>query len=310
VVVLAEEWQTAASLVYLADVAEAEQWTSHLHLVWNANHFFGFDRVRWEELKEAATVTTVSRYMRGQMARWGVEAHVVPNGIGEAWFLPLAPSMRQQLDRSLMGRLKLVKVARWDPDKGWLAAIDAVAELKRRNQHPVLIGRGGQEHHGAEVLRRARAHGLEVGYVDDFDETAESLSSALSTVADRDVILLESFLSLEQQKLLFQSADVVLANSSIEPFGLVGLQAMATGGIAFVGATGEDYATPGRDAIAVETSDPREIVEKVLQIHAGPGQASLMRRAARRSATTYMWPAVLDRRLLPLLHHAAALKDA
>jgi hypothetical protein len=35
---------------------------------------------------------------------------------------------------------------------------------------------------------------------------------------------------------------------------------MAMGGIAFVGSTGEDYATNGYDTISLQTTDPREIV--------------------------------------------------
>jgi len=42
---------------------------------------------------------------------------------------------------------------------------------------------------------------------------------------------------------------VVLADSVHEPFGLVGLEAMAVRGLACTGGTGEDYAEPGRNAL-------------------------------------------------------------
>jgi len=43
-------------------------------------------------------------------------------------------------------------------------------------------------------------------------------------------------------RVLYSASDGVLANSSHEPFGLVGLEAMAAGGVSFVGETEEDYA--------------------------------------------------------------------
>ncbi len=55
---------------------------------------------------------------------------------------------------------------------------------------------------------------------------------------------------------LYAASDGVLANSVSEPFGLVGLEAMAAGGVAFTGGTGEDYAIGGRNAVVLETLDP------------------------------------------------------
>jgi glycosyltransferase involved in cell wall biosynthesis len=308
VVVLGEEWQTARSLIELGQITADCAWTDHVRLVWNANHYFGFDRIPWEQLREVATITTVSRYMRRILEQNGVEARVVPNGIGADWFLPVAAASRQRIVRSLEGRLRLVKVARWDPDKNWLAAVDTTAELKRRNQTPLLIARGGQGPHGNEVVDRARALGLRVASIPRFDPTPAALIDALAYAAENsDVVLLEPFLTLDQRKLLYQCADAVLANSLVEPFGLVGLETMAAGGIAFVGSTGEDYATPGHDAMSIETTDPEEIVEKILQVHVATDEALALRRAARQAARRYVWPTVLGRQLLPLVKHAAAV---
>jgi len=305
--VLAEEWQTAGSLIELGHISSLKHWEDKVHLIWNANHYFGFERVPWDELSKIATITTVSRYMRRFLQQNGVEARVVPNGIGEEWFVPVAAAARQRMLRTLEGRTPLVKVARWDPDKNWIAAVDATAELKRRNERPILIARGGQERHGEDVIDRARSMGLSVGKVSRFDPTVSGLIQAVSRAANHDVILLEPFLTLDQRKVLYQSADAVLANSIVEPFGLVGLEVMATGGIAFVGSTGEDYATPGYDAMAIETTDPEEIVEKILQMHLAPGEATALRRAARIAAKRYVWPSVLGRQLLPLLRNTAAV---
>ena len=58
----------------------------------------------------------------------------------------------------------------------------------------------------------------------------------------------------------YAAADFVLANSKHEPFGLVGLEAMAAGGVVFTGPTGETYSSDGEGAIALDTEQPGELV--------------------------------------------------
>lgn len=102
-----------------------------MRFFWNANNTFGFERVPWHELNETATITTVSRFMKHKMWDFGVDPHVIPNGIATQWLDPCDRNAVQGLKRSTEGRLLLAKVARWDPDKRWLMAIDAVGELSR-----------------------------------------------------------------------------------------------------------------------------------------------------------------------------------
>ena len=304
VVVLAEEWQTAKPVIQLAEMGRARGWGEAVHIFWNANHFFGFDRVDWPLLKEAAIVTTVSRFMRNSLARQDVEARVVPNGISETWFWPLDGREARSMARLFQGRMTLVKVARWDPDKGWEAVITAVSELKRRGHRPLLLARGGHERYGRTLVRQMHGHRLKVATVTWQGNRPSDLMEAIAPVLDDDVILLDSFLSLEQRRVLFHSAGAVLANSSMEPFGLVGLETMAVGGIAFVGSTGEDYATPGHDAVCIETSDPDEIVHEILHLNDTRPETRRLRERARRSAKRYSWPNVLKGRLLPLLRRS------
>lgn len=304
VVVLAEEWQTALPVIQLADMARERGWHDAVHIFWNANHFFGFDRVDWSLLKEAAIVTTVSRFMRNSLALRDVEARVVPNGISETWFWPLDGREARSMARLFQGRMTLVKVARWDPDKGWEAAIMAVSELKKRGYRPLLLARGGHERYGRTLVRQMHGHRLKVGSATWLGNRPSDLMEAIAPVIEDDVILLDSFLSLEQRRLLFHSAGAVLANSSMEPFGLVGLETMAVGGVAFVGSTGEDYATAGHDAICIETSDPDEIVHEILHLNDTRPESRRLRERARRSAKRYSWPNVLKGRLLPLLRRS------
>jgi glycosyltransferase involved in cell wall biosynthesis len=100
----------------------------------------------------------------------------------------------------------------------------------------------------------------------------------------------------------------VLANSGHEPFGLVGLETMAVGGVACTGGSGEDYAVPGYNALVLETMDPQEFIGLFEELRRNPVRERAIRRAGRLTAQHYVWPQVLQRNLLPRvrLHGAAA----
>jgi glycosyltransferase involved in cell wall biosynthesis len=301
VVVMAEEWHTAGSITALHEILAHRGWQDRVPLLWNANNTFSFDRINWEALKRAATITTVSRYMKHVMWRLGVDPRVIPNGIQEDWFQPRECHQGADLSALLRHRLSLVKVARWDPDKRWDMAVDAVAQLKQRGLRPLLLARGGLEAHRLEVLARAQTQGLGVASVYWEDPGVDSLVQAVRPALDADVVNLQGYLSREQRGALFHAADAVLANSGVEPFGLVGLETMAVGGLAFVGCSGEDYVTPGYDAISLQSSDPGEIVHHVVRLRRCRETAVRLRQAARLSAERYAWPGVIRRVLLPSL---------
>jgi len=93
----------------------------------------------------------------------------------------------------------------------------------------------------------------------------------------------------------------VLANSGREPFGLVGLETMAVGGVASTGATGEDYVVPGYNALVLETTDPQEFVSLYGALHDDPGRERAMRHAGRATAKRYAWSQMVQEVLLPRL---------
>jgi glycosyltransferase involved in cell wall biosynthesis len=305
VVVIAEEWHTSWSIVRLARRTQERGWGEHVRFYWNANNSFGFDRVPWRELDDAVTITTVSRFMKHEMWRCGVDPRVIPNGIASQWLEPWDRVAVQALRRSTAGRLVLTKVARWDPDKRWLMAVDAVGELKTRGLQPLLIARGGIEEHGREVVERARMVGLAAQSVTCPDSSPAALWRAIATAQPSDVVFVESALSRPQLQCLYRASDGVLANSGIEPFGLVGLEAMACGGLSFLGATGEDYATPGYDAISLQTSSPRELVGHLLYLREHPHFATRLRHQARRTASRFTWDRVIRAHIAPMLTSAA-----
>lgn len=306
VAILAEEWQTAHAVPHLDWLLAAAGVRDRVALFWNANNTFGFDRVDWPRLARAGVLTTVSRYMRQRMWSQRVDAIVIPNGIpADVFRRPEAGAVRRF--RKLTGRRPvLAKVARWDPDKRWLLAVDTVAALKRHGRRPLLIARGGVEAHGGEVLERARDAGLRIAQRALGAPGAAGLLDAVRGTDDVDLLVLTTQMDRDAAQLLFAGAAAVLANSGHEPFGLVGLEAMAAGGVACVGGTGEDYAVPGWNALVLQSTDPREFVSVFARLAAHPDEERALRQHALRTAARFGWTEVVRRVLLPRLAASVA----
>lgn len=289
VVVLAEDWQVAPAVMALSDLAWQQGLRHGLSLVWNANNPFGFDRIDWHRLNFVANVTTVSRWMKHMIWPYGVNPVVIPNGIPNQDLAPVDPSAVQALRTALDTDWILVKVGRYDPDKRWAMAIRSLAEAKRQGFSARMIVRGGMESHGEEIRALAQSLGLVWNLVPSW----EPWPSVLHGV-DGDILELASYLPDGPLRVLYRAADAVLANSGREPFGLVGLEVMGAGGIAFIGATGEDYGQAFQNAIVVETDDPREIVHHLATVKADPLLSEQIRRQALVTANLYRWPVVIQ----------------
>lgn len=127
------------------------------------------------------------------------------------------------------------------------------------------------------------------------------LTQALQGLRDADIVSLRSPLDADSCRLLFHSVDAVLANSGHEPFGLVGLETMAAGGVACTGCSGEDYAVAGHNALVLETNDPWEFVGLFGALRANPAQTHALRQTAQVTARCYAWPQIITKLLLPRL---------
>lgn len=299
-VVLAEEWHTVGAVLHLDTLLRTMGIRDRVTIRWNANNTFGFSRIPWDRLAKAARIVTVSRYMKSLMADVAADVEVIPNGLPpHAYELPDAEAAAGLADR-LRGRLPLAKVGRWDPGKRWLGTIEGTAELKRRGERPLLIARGGIEDHGRQVLTRARELGLEVSERAQPDTGPSGLLETLVDLEDVDVLSLTTPLSPSALRLLFRGSTAVLADSVHELFGLVGLEAMAVGALACTGGTGEDYAEPGRNALVLQSGDPREMAGLLVHLRRWPEVVTTMTARAIETATSYAWGRVIEERLLPL----------
>jgi glycosyltransferase involved in cell wall biosynthesis len=294
VAVLAEEWQTVAACKAISDTLHQRGLRDRCAILWNANNHFGFHRIEWGTLGYVAAITTFSRYMKHLMWQWGVNPLVIPNGI------PV--DALQSVDESDVAAIReasgtpclAFKIGRFSPDKRWHQAVSAIAALRAHGVPARLLIRGGIEPFGGEVLTHARRLGLSVNGWRRPIRGAADVAEALVDSDSADIVDLQTFLPEEVIPVIHAAATGVLANSGHEPFGLVGLEAMAAGGVAFVGATGEEYARPYANAVVVETDDPAELANALRGLVERPDLADRLRDAARRDAAEMTWPVVVD----------------
>src|SRR5256885_15218873 len=83
-------------------------------------------------------------------------------GTAERFLRPLPPSEARTLREAFGDRPTFVKVARFDPDKRWLWAIDAIAFMRDTGARPRLLMRGSRSPYGDIVGARIRARGLTI----------------------------------------------------------------------------------------------------------------------------------------------------
>ena len=229
VVLLAEEWQTAEAMSRIGDQLDYSGIRDRVVMFWNANHTVSFERVDWNRLAHTATLTTVSRYMKHLMWGMGLNPLVIPNGIPSRLLGRVSSKLSGKLKACLDADLILAKVARWDPDKRWKMAVESVANLKSRGMRTTLLARGGVEAHGQEVLDHARSLGLTVRGVTASTGSTADCMRALQEGRGADILELRFHCPEEFLRLVYNASNAVLANSGHEPFGLVGLETMASG---------------------------------------------------------------------------------
>jgi glycosyltransferase involved in cell wall biosynthesis len=298
VVVIGEDWHTAEAISRTSDLLHWHSLRHRCILMWNCNSLMSLHRINWGRLNFTSTITTVSRYMKHKLWDYGVNPLVIPNGIPQRYLDPVdAEAVRlvhTAAQRGNTERLFLFKIGRFDPDKRWLMAVEAAARLKYSGHPITMVARGGIEPHGFEVLGRARHLGLIVQDIEARRPTAAECIDLLRDAHEADIYNLRFFVPEEFVRMCYAGADAVLANSGHEPFGLVGLEVMAAGGIAFTGSTGEDYALSFENAVALETDDPEEIVGYLLYLNQHPEEREKIRAEGHDTAAEFSWEEAID----------------
>jgi len=315
VAILGEEWHTAEAMCRISDLLHYSGQRDKALMFWNANNTYGFERIDWPRLAYTTAITTVSKYMKQIMLQTGVNPLVIPNGIPRALLNEVNGLDVLTLRETVPADLILSKVARWHPDKGWGPAIQTIEMLKKSGVRPVLLARGGVESNGMEVSRiTVKDVFLEADpeecyrralLEDDFRPYFEAIASGGSA----DIINLLFPIPYSFLQVIYKASDVVLANSIREPFGLVGLEAMATGAVVFTGGSGEDYATHLYNAIVLDTFSAEEITFYIDYLRTHPEHRQAISSAAKRTAEQWTWEEVA-KRLVCKLEYQAQLQGA
>lgn len=226
---------------------------------------------------------------RAQMVwNYGADADrisVIPCGVDLRRFQPQPQAeARAALGLPADGRL-LLCVGRMEPLKGMDALIRALALLAERRPEwadslqALLIGGDGEdapdqwnaEQRRLDTLRR------ELG-------VAEKVR----------------FLGARPQELLpayYSAADVVAAPSHYESFGMVALEAMASGAAVVASNAGGLALTieDGRSGLLFPPDDHVALADQIESLLNQPARAASLRAAARRRAAEYGWPTIARR---------------
>jgi len=316
VVVMGEEWQTAEAVCRISELLSGAGLQGRAVIFWNANSTYSFDRIDWGRLSNAATITTVSKYMKQIMLKMGINPLVIPNGIPKAVITEVNEGDVSMLRELVHADLVLTKVARWHPDKGWETVIQVMDSLRKSGRSPILLARGGTDPYGQRIAQQAWSFGLKMKSLHLRGDPKEHYQraalekefspyfDAISRVGSGDILNLLFPIPPSFLQVIYQASDVVLANSIHEPFGLVGLEAMAAGAVVFCGSSGEDYATHMYNAIVLDTSSAEEIKFYITYLHAHPETRKMIGKAARRTAERCTWEEVVKTLLCKLEYQA------
>lgn len=207
-----------------------------------------------------------SEAVRAELARRGVRAgeiSLVPNGVDLARFTP-------GLEDPDPGRVLFV--GRLVPQKGVDVLIRAFAAvLRRRPDAGLVIAGDGQQRLYLERL--ARFLGV------------------------RDRVDFLGWQPPDRLPALYRAATVTAVPSLYEPFGLVALEAMASGRPVVVARVGglAEIVEDGRGGFRVEPGDDLDLASRLAAVLSDPTLARSAGAAARRRAEQYDWAAAAGR---------------
>jgi glycogen synthase len=233
-------------------------------------------QVEWWLSYEARRVIVCSRYMRDQVEEIFLlpeeKVDVVPNGVAVRDFA-LPDDEVAAFRRTLVGpRTRLVLFAgRLEYEKGVQVVLEGLQQV-RAAVGPVKFLVAGIGTYSEELRRQVRKLGL------------------------RHHVRFTGFLEDHDLRLHYAAADVAVAPSIYEPFGLVAVEAMACGTPVVVGDTGGlREIVSGGHGLSFTPQDPDQLAARLIEVLTdGDLAARLVERGRRRISSRYDWRAVAD----------------
>ncbi|WP_307506093.1 glycosyltransferase [Clavibacter sp. B3I6] len=229
-----------------------------------------------------------------ELVRAGVDAAritVIPCGVDVEHFTPLdgrAPLVggtprSPDDDGAASGPMRVMVIGRLVPRKGVDLAIEALGILDRRGRREielVIVGGSGDAASAGE------------------DTEARRLMEAARAAGVADRVRLHGRVSQADMPAVMRTADVVVCAPWYEPFGIVPLEAMASGVPVVASAVGglTDSVVDGVTGILVPPRDPAAIADALEALHADPARRRRLGRAGRdRMEHGYSWSTVAAR---------------
>ncbi|MEC5183743.1 D-inositol-3-phosphate glycosyltransferase [Cryobacterium sp. MP_3.1] len=214
----------------------------------------------------AAEADTVVRRLGGSMDRIAI----VPPGVDGSLFHPVAPAAAGADQATATDRGYAVVAGRLQPLKGLDLAIEAIAAVPAPLRPELVIaGDASADYDGYidELNRLAARHGIENG---------------VRFVGPRSRVDLAA---------LLRGARVVLVPSHSETFGLVALEAAASGVPVVAQGTGglREAVLDGDTGLLIESRDPQVWADALTGVLSDPALARRLSLAARARAETFDW---------------------
>jgi 1,4-alpha-glucan branching enzyme len=243
----------------------------------------------WRLTYEASRVIVCSSYMKSEVqevfALPPEKIDVVPNGIDpELLHLKGAEELRKHAYALDSERIVLY-IGRLVREKGVHVLLAAAPEILEEfpDTKFVIVGKGPAMN---DLQRQAEAIGIS-GHV-----------------------LFTGFVDDERRNQLLHLADVAVFPSLYEPFGIVALEAMATGLSVVVSNVGglADVIDHGRNGLKIYPNDAYSLATQVKQVLGNPEWSREMRETALQDILKYDWNRIA-KRTIDIYHHVLSTSD-
>lgn len=224
-------------------------------------------------------VLVVSRAWQETLRRdYGVDSHIVHNGVRTDRFPPISDEVRSRLRDSVRaeGRTILLAVGGVEPRKGSRELFEALGLLRARGRRVVLVILGGHSFQDYEAYRLQT-----LAMLPDLGLALGEDIIQIGTVDD---------LTLAQW---FRAADILAYPSVKEGFGLVALEALAADlpVVASSIPVFAEFLTDHVNALLPQVLDPKALADSLEELILDPALRATLVAAGREIVPDYTWDA-------------------
>ena len=229
-------------------------------------------------IEEPDGLVVVSHDWRNRLkADYGVDAHVIHNGVDASRFGPIEPEQRAAVRQAagVDGRFVFLSVGGIEPRKGTVYLFQAMARLVRElDPQPALVVVGGHSFQDYTIYR----------------EEALALLPELGLEVGCDVIQVGSLTDADLHT-WYRSADALAFPSTKEGWGLAVMEAMAaelpvvSSDIAVL----REYLTRDESALMTKVADPDSLAAGMRRIATDGATRQTLVRGGRDVVRTYSW---------------------